>query len=145
MRRLRYFWVSGIAPEPLCALSATPWQWLCVTADIMWFLLSPGSEADDGDFWALLCSPATAMTERRKKMLEHDDQWHFSHGLEIPQSVPCCPCLADREIRSLCSAWNFPGLGLSQFWGQSHQLTDTLSWGFSIFFFCCFLPKTNTV
>lgn len=68
MRRLRYFWVSGITPEPLCALSSTPWQWLCVTADIMWFLLSPGSEADDGDCWALLCSPATAMTERKKSL-----------------------------------------------------------------------------
>lgn len=64
-RRQRYFWVPGITPKLLCALPATPWQWLCVTADIMWFLLSPGSEADDGDFWALLFSPATAMTERK--------------------------------------------------------------------------------
>lgn len=41
-------------------------------------------------------------------MLEHDDQWHFSHGLEIPQSVPrCCPGFTEREIRSQCSAWNF--------------------------------------
>lgn len=44
---------------------------------------------------------------QKEKMLQHDDQWHFSHGLEIPQSVPCCPCFTDREIRSLCLAWNF--------------------------------------
>lgn len=108
MRRLRYFWLSSITSELLCALSTTPWQWLCVTADIMWFLLSPRSEADDGDFWALLCSPATAMTEiYKKKMLEHDDQWHFSHGFEIPQSVPCCPGLSEGKMRSQSSAWIF--------------------------------------
>lgn len=80
-----------IRTRVMLSLAATPWQWLCVTADLMWFLPSPGSGVDHGDFWALLCSPATAVTKmgEEKKMLERDDRWRFSHDSELPQSAPC--------------------------------------------------------
>lgn len=102
MRRLRFFWVSGITSELLCVLSTTPWQWLCVTADIMWFLLSPGPEADDGDFWVLLCSPATAVTEK-KKWLSMMIGGIFHTAWRSFSLCPCCLGFAERQIRSLCS------------------------------------------
>lgn len=105
-RRLRRgIWgISGYSALDSC--DAPSWQWLCLTADIMWFLPSPGSRADDGDFWGLPCSPATAVTESggEKNPLELMIGG-ISHTTWRSLSLsPCCPA-SERETRSECSAF----------------------------------------
>lgn len=123
----------------VCSLSTTPWQWLCVTADIMWFLLSPGSQADDGDFWALLCSPATAMTERKKCLsVMISGIFHTAW-----RSLSLCP-VAHASLTEKLGLYVQPEISWSGFvsvWAQSHQLTDTLSCDFRVVFFCFLTPK----
>lgn len=77
-------------------------------------------------------------------MLERDDQWHFSHGFEIPQPAPCCPRSADREIRSIRSERNllvWVCLSLGTITSRSLTLCRAISGSFFLFIY--FQAKRN--